>query len=122
MKLVKALSLLSTILLLTAGLAQASDDTSAAIAIAPTASAVAAPSLDLPTDEGAAACAVQEDSPLMNSVQKELAAAGGGGGGSCNYCSSSSQCQPICGGQAGWDFACHFSPYCEFGRVCICFP
>ncbi|MCB1035693.1 MAG: hypothetical protein KDD47_17865 [Acidobacteria bacterium] len=47
------------------------------------------------------------------------------GGSSCHSCTSSAQCQPICGGEIGFDFVCHYDSFnCDpsyYGRVCLCF-
>lgn len=48
-----------------------------------------------------------------------LANAGAQVSASCIFCSSSSQCQPICGGVPGFDFACIYDFDCEH-RTCVC--
>lgn len=76
--------------------------------------------LEPPANEAYAACAIPQAEGMQPPAAVPLAA-GGGRGLTCNYCSSSSQCQPICGGQVGSDFVCHFDEACGPWRVCICF-
>lgn len=66
------------------------------------------------------ACAVPQADEVLQPAAVRLAA-GGASGATCNYCSSSSECQPICGGEVGFDFVCHFDKFCGPWRVCICF-
>jgi hypothetical protein len=113
MKLAKLLVLLVSTLALGSGVVAWAQNPPRAEAAVPVA-------LEPLANEAPASCAVPQTERVQPPAAVALAASGGHGF-TCNYCSSSSQCQPICGGQVGSDFVCHYDEACGPWRVCICF-
>jgi hypothetical protein len=116
MKAVHVLAALALLVILSVVPAAAAGSPSLVTADLPATDSLAVPAAQATTFD--AACSVPKPE-LFSEAGFETAAAYSFSG--CFQCTSSSQCQPICGGQVGQDFVCHYEPSCGSRRYCLCF-